>query len=210
MSHLFLSAIGDWGQLIFVLVALVGWIIKTVVEAREEKSKQGAARQKKKPEEQRSRVRKGLEATAKAFAEGFLETEPQSGPQAGQQPGQRSSRRPQPPERTPTPIELGPPSQQRRRAGRALVGAEIGEDHTTETVGDRTFVRLKETTGAAVVQRTPEEVRRHRALRRLGIAPHESHQALRRAILWSEVIGMPRYARGPHCSPAAERLRSKR
>ncbi len=205
MPHLELSAIGDWGQLIFVLVALIGWIIKTIVETREERARQDKRNDETKQQKQPSRLRRGFEATAKALAEGFLDVETEEKPP------------PPPPQRAhahgaPEPIELEapvPPSPPVPRA-RSLVADELGRDLTTETVGGRTLVRLKSSGVAAVVSQTSAQIRRRRAMRRLGIRRREERQALRTAILWSEVIGMPRYAKGPHRSPAAERMRRKR
>ena len=147
------------GQLVFVLIALLAWILREAAERR-------AARQAG-PTPEGERVDAMLRARREEHPEAYVDMDagpvPPPVPAAEPVPGAIGDLQP-----TFVPKDLGtmeahPDMQTHRRAGRAPVR------------------------------------------RRLGIAPGGGRRAVRRAVLWSELLGPPRALTGPHRAPIRRR-----
>ena len=192
-------------QLIFVLVALIGWVVKSIIEAREERK-------------QRRAPRPSGETKAP------LPPAPDDGEVdivLGRTPLPRPRRTtsvpaPKQPQRAKT-AERDYSAEFEPIAGGLepeIAGRSLGHVETTIEGRPRPKGKkpgdIEERTAAAVsaLERGRSE---HRAevLRRLGIeaTPKGFRHSVRAAILWSEVIALPRAVTGPHRSPVVRRMR---
>jgi len=170
------------GNLVFVVVALLAWIIKAAVERKEA---QGGARGRARPS-----------ATVRADA-GTGEVDVVYGrrriPEALTAPRPRGAGAPAP--------VLAEAAMVPRTEGAPDLGALPARD-----LGTHIAVSTAKAAQARGSRRTPAQ-----AWARLGVAgTTPGRDRLRIGVLWNEVLGLPRAVRGPHRSPPAERLRSRR
>jgi len=173
---------GVIGQLVFVLIALLAWVLREAAERRARRAG-----------EERGEGPASAESPPTVMARLAALLDPDVDGEGGGLPRGR------PRGETPPPIpESGP--QARPRA-------------SDQVVGGTTFHALEPRLETQLTAEPDEAVRvaaREPAWSRLGLGrPEGRRHAVRKAILWSEVLGPPRAIAGPHRTPLQRRARSR-
>ena len=166
------------GQLVFVLIALLAWILR---EAAERKAAKQAGPQSS--EEVAARVDAMARAQRLQNPDAYEDDEAWEAAAYGETP-------------TPPPI---PEAAQQSAFDPADPNRPIGGLKPTFVPKD--LGTMESHPDMATTRRTgPSQARE-----RLGIPPGGGRRAVRRAVLWSEVLGPPRALTGPHRAPISKR-----
>ncbi|MHC5011300.1 MAG: hypothetical protein ACYTG6_10165 [Planctomycetota bacterium] len=169
-------------QIVFVVVALLGWILSSAKEAQKRRQKLPPRPPGQRPEPDGKEERRAPEAPRPA------PPPPRSPPQRAEP---REPARPVPPAPPrPSPPVAAPP---RRRA------VPTHRHVAREALEAPVQVTRIQTRAAA----------RRSVLQRLAGGGGGGRDAVRRGVLWSEILGPPRALRGPHRSPVLDRYRRR-
>lgn len=168
------------GQVVFVLLALLAWILREAAERKAAKREEQAVEGGGEPTPPSA-----LERLARLFGD---EADPDDGVAARVAARARARRETHPEEYVEQSMHEADPA----AVPPPLEAAPVGDMRRIDLGGDLA------TTAHAVwdaPSRTPARRRHPRALRRLGLTRGSARAGLRRAVLWAEVLGPPRALR---------------
>jgi hypothetical protein len=171
-------------QIVFIVLALIGWVIKSTVEEREKRKKQ----------QQRTPVPPGQRPLPRA--------EPPPRPEHREGEAYHPLPNPEAPSPRPAPV----PTPVATPTG----GARLKEVHPQlEVLKIERLQARKALPGRDKTLVAEQAAKRRRLFARLGAgATTSSPRTLARAgVLWSEVLGPPRAVKGPHRPPHLDRHR---
>lgn len=172
------------GNLVFVVVAILAWVVKEAMERKEAKDAQ-----------QKRRERSGAPGPATDVGTGEVDV--------------AYGRR-----KIPDALTAPPPSNERAAAiavtpKTAAAPRERSGGRLVSFEGHRMALEIQETAAAAAFT-DARPVQGADAWLRLGLRTGTSRRdATRAGILWNEVLGPPRALTGPHRSPARKRMQAR-
>ena len=186
------------GQLVFVLIALLAWILR---EAAERKAAQRSENATSEDEVEKPSAIERLAALLDPDESDERERQARIDARVAERARRRRAEHPEEyvevPATEPAPPELPEAPSGRPKASESPLTTLDSGFESAQVVG---LASTSDTPSA------PTPTRRPRARERLGITPGGARAATRRAILWAEVLGPPRAHAGPHRPPMARRF----
>jgi hypothetical protein len=180
-------------EVVFLVVTLLVWIVSAIFQSRKKASDEGQRRRGP-----RGRGEDAVAPDAEPVFD-FVEVTPGEGELRWRPPPPA----PAPDEEFRAPEPLG--------VGATLDLPALPSERGVAPAHDFLGARVLPTEVGALEVKTRAAERRAAAWARLGLGGRVAgREALRRGVLWSEVLGAPRALAGPHRSPAARRAAARR